>query len=363
MHIDKDWNFEEALSRITIKYHTGNPISGPQRNRQIESWGQLVGRTRALNEFELAIERHGSRTAFGRTYHIATSTLRSLKKFFENLPDDRVCGSIYPGLKLGGWRLLRQLGKGGSSKVWNAKDINSRHAAIKILKRARGDSLKRFISEINILQKLKNFPGILPIIDNVSLEHIEQEEYAWLVTPIAKPLKEAISEEITPQDILHGIAHIATTLTELHDLRITHRDIKPDNIYFLNDEWVIGDFGIASFPDKESLTLPNKKLGPLHYIAPEMLQNADSADACKADVYSLAKTLWVLLTGETYPPPGEQRRDVPFMRISTWVIMNKSEIIDELIEHSTRHEPEKRPTMHELRDILANVLSQEEFFR
>ncbi|MEQ8190595.1 MAG: protein kinase [Candidatus Eremiobacterota bacterium] len=362
MQIDKDWIFEEALSIITDNYPPIGPIRGPQRNRQIESWGQIVGRTRAIAEFESAIEQYGSLTAFGRKYHMAPRTLRDLKEFFKSLPDDRIRGSIYPGLKLGGWRLLRQLGKGGNSKVWHAKDINSQHAAIKILKRARGISLKRFISEITILQQLKDVPGILPIIASVSLEQIEQEEYAWLVTPIALPIKDAIFKDTTPQDILHGITHIAATITELHSLEITHRDIKPDNIYILNDEWVIGDFGIASFPDKESLTLPNQKLGPLHYIAPEMLMNADMADARKADVYSLAKTLWVLLTGQIYPPPGEQRCDVPSMRISTWVIINKSNIIDELIERATRHEPEERPTMREFRDILINVISQKGYF-
>jgi len=88
MQLDKRWTFEEALSKINCVYKPGGIMTGQVRNRQIESWGQLVGRTRALAEFKLAIEQHKSLRSFGRTYSIAPKTLQSLKKFFENLPDD-----------------------------------------------------------------------------------------------------------------------------------------------------------------------------------------------------------------------------------------------------------------------------------
>lgn len=356
MLINEQWSFEEALYHISRTYRPGGITTGPLRNRQIEAWGQLVGRTRALTELDAAIVRHRSMAAFGRMYSITPQTLKSLRQFFEDLPDDHVRGSIYAGLQLGQWRLVGRLGSGGNAEVWRGKDAASRSAAIKILKRTRGAALKRFTNEIMILQRLQGLRGIVPLVDCVRLEQIREVEYAWLALPVARPLQDAIAENTTTADILRGMGHIAATLTELHDQEITHRDLKPENMYILEDEWVISDFGIASFPNKESLTVANQKLGPLHYIAPEMLQNADRADAKKADVYSLAKTLWVLLTGQKYAPPGEQRRDVPALCVSTWVVLTQPDSIDELLERATRYDPEGRPTMSEFRDILAGLV-------
>ncbi|HAE58171.1 MAG TPA: hypothetical protein DCG54_01355 [Anaerolineae bacterium] len=358
MLLNENWDFETAVREISQKYYAGGITTGPLRNRQIESWGQLVGKTRATGEFNAAIELHGSLSAFGRAYRVSLPILQGFRKFFENLPDDQVKDTVFAGLELGNWKLLRRLGRGGNANVWAAKKTKkpSALAAIKILKRARGAGLRRFIAEITILQQLGNFPGILPLVDSISLENIEQDRYVWLVIPIATPLLETINEQtLSSSDIVCGVTQIAHTLKELHSLNITHRDIKPDNLYSWNNMWVISDFGIASFPQKETLTLAQKKLGPLHYLAPEMLEHADNADAKKADVYSLAKTLWVLLTGQNYPPPGEQRRDVPAFHIAEWCDVQHPDVVDDLIESSTRHNPDKRPTMNEFLNVLREI--------
>lgn len=90
MLIIKDWDFETAVKEISNKYYPGGISTGPLRNRQVEAWGQLVGRTRALTEFDAAIKRYGSLSAFGREYRATLLTLRSFRKFFENLPDSQV---------------------------------------------------------------------------------------------------------------------------------------------------------------------------------------------------------------------------------------------------------------------------------
>lgn len=90
MLINKDWDFEAAVKEISKKYYPGGLTTGPLRNRQVEAWGQLVGRTRALAEFHAAIKRYGSRSAFGREYRVTLPTLRNFREFFENLPDDQV---------------------------------------------------------------------------------------------------------------------------------------------------------------------------------------------------------------------------------------------------------------------------------
>jgi hypothetical protein len=93
MLINKDWDFETAVKEISKRYYPGGMTSGQLRNRHVEAWGQIVGRTRALAEFYAAIERYGSLSAFGREYRATLPTLRGFREFFKNLPNDQVTES------------------------------------------------------------------------------------------------------------------------------------------------------------------------------------------------------------------------------------------------------------------------------
>ena len=90
MFINKDWDFETAVRETSKVYYPGGMTSGQLRNRQVEAWGQLVGKTRALAEFDAAIKRYGSLSAFGKEYRATLPTLRGFREFFENLPDDQL---------------------------------------------------------------------------------------------------------------------------------------------------------------------------------------------------------------------------------------------------------------------------------
>jgi len=90
MLINKDWDFETAIYEISNVYRPGGLTTGQLRNRQVESWGQLVGKTRALTEFDAAIKAYGSLSAFGREYSVTLATLRHFREFFENLSNDQI---------------------------------------------------------------------------------------------------------------------------------------------------------------------------------------------------------------------------------------------------------------------------------
>ncbi len=91
--------------------------------------------------------------------------------------------------------------------------------------------------------------------------------------------------------IVEAVERIARTLTSLAAEGVSHQDIKPANLFRLNGEWVVGDFGLVKYPEQEAVTRQGRALGPYYFMAPEMRRNADTADAELADVYSLAKTL------------------------------------------------------------------------
>ena len=253
-------------------------------------------------------------------------------------------------LQIGGWRLIRRLGQGGNAEVWKA-ECDGKVVALKMLRdehTERSEPYQRFIQEVTLLRQLAFSPGVLPLLDADLPTRSDANTPAWYAMPVAVPLQDHLIDLITLEEIVTVVLAFARTLARLHSESIYHRDLKPPNLFRLDEEYVIGDFGIASFPGKPELTERGRKLGPLHFHAPELLHSADTAAGGPVDVYSLAKTLWVLAAGQTYPPPGELRIDVPALRVSTWVEHPRVRLLDATIERSTRHDPTSRSSMADL---------------
>ena len=103
-----------------------------------------------------------------------------------------------------------------------------------------------------------------------------------------------------PEDVaVRIITQIAQALQYAHGRHVIHRDVKPDNILLQSDgKAKLTDFGLAkdySAEDQE-LTRAASGLGTPHFMAPEQFADAKTADA-RCDVYSLAATLYNMLTG------------------------------------------------------------------
>lgn len=244
---------------------------------------------------------------------------------------------------VGRWTLRHLLGRGGNGQVWLAES-SGQEVALKVLRQSHGERYHRFRDEAALLRSLGDRAGILPLIDCYLPENPTRADPAWLAMPVAKSLKEHLADSSLTA-VVSAVKGIAGTLATLVEDGIGHRDVKPANLYWHKDAPVIGDFGLAHFPGKESVTVEGKKLGPLHFLAPEMLSDPLNALPHPADVYSLAKSLWVLVTGQSFPPPGEQRRDTPAVLLSTYVAHPRSHLLDALIEDATRHDPSLRPDM------------------
>src|SRR6266508_5328028 len=94
MLINRDWDFEFAVKEVSKECYLGGDAVGRLRSREVEAWGLLVGKSRALAEFDAAIKRYGSLSAFGRQYRVTLPTLHAFREFFENLPDDQAVNAI-----------------------------------------------------------------------------------------------------------------------------------------------------------------------------------------------------------------------------------------------------------------------------
>ena len=212
--------------------------------------------------------------------------------------------------------------------------------------------------ELKLLNELNGTKGLMPLI--AASDPKNRSDPPWFAMPEGRPISSEVVRRDDARFVIRGVISLASMLASLHERGISHRDVKPDNIYLLDQVWTLADFGIASFPGKPSLTQKERKLGPAYFIAPEMLNEPHVSDGRPADVYSLAKTLWVLLSGQAFPPPGEQRTEVEGLRISSYINIPGANLLDKLIGECTRHAPNERPSAKLMSTRLKLVLANQE---
>jgi serine/threonine protein kinase len=193
---------------------------------------------------------------------------------------------------------------------------------------------------------------VLPLLDAYLPDKPSKDDRPWLAMPVATPIAEAL-DGAELETVVDALAQIAETLARLAaEHKVGHRDIKPGNLYELDGQWLVGDFGLIAVPDVEELTRTGRPLGPAHFTAYEMILNAATSDPLPADVYSLGKTLWVLATGQTFPPQGHQPVGTRQFSIADFRTHPHAEALDRLVERTTRIHPGERPSMEDIAQDL-----------
>src|SRR5699024_6040634 len=116
---------------------------------------------------------------------------------------------------------------------------------------------ERFKSEIEIAKKYsKSIDGIIPIYESSNTEY-------WYTMPIAINVVDYIGDKPI-KDIVIGTIQISETLSKLHRKGVSHRDIKPSNIYYYDNRFSLGDFGLIDFPDNfNDFTRSDRGLGAI----------------------------------------------------------------------------------------------------
>ncbi|MBL8205245.1 MAG: serine/threonine protein kinase [Blastocatellia bacterium] len=247
-----------------------------------------------------------------------------------------------PQQRLGHYKLLAPLGKGGMGEVYLALDTRlNRKAAIKLLPAQfthEADRVRRFAQEARAASAL-NHPNILTIYeigkipaDNGSIHYIATE-YVEGET-LRQRLANAPGSRLPLATAIEIALQMTAALVAAHEAGIIHRDLKPENIMVRRDGLVkVLDFGLAKLierrgdaamgrqgeeadtllaesprpPVAASLTLPGIVMGTPRYMSPEQARG-DKVDA-RTDLFSLGIVFYELFTG-TPPFTGASPMDV-----------------------------------------------------
>ena len=247
--------------------------------------------------------------------------------------------------------MMKLLARGGNGEVWTAKDIDSQNVAVKILVTLGEKRYMRFEDEVSVVESNSDIEGIIPIFSHGKID-LSSTEIPYYIMPIAQSIEIALKNRTIIEKI-GLLIEVAKTLKQLHGRGISHRDLKPPNLLYYRDRICISDFGLADFPEKGDLTEKWEDIGPKWTMAPEMRRNASSADGRKADIYSFAKSIWILITNQRKGFDGQYFPDT-VLDIKSLSGMEFTSPLDSLLQISTDNDPDKRPSIDTVIDELLN---------
>lgn len=205
------------------------------------------------------------------------------------------------GTVVGRYKITGIIGSGAMADVYETYDPEiNRSAALKLLKEDRlvdKEYLNRFLTEAKAAGALTH-PNIVTVYD---VGKVEETPYIMMEllegTTLGDKLKN--DDRIPIKTLIEISMQIASALDYAHNMGVVHRDIKPDNIIFNEQQSSIkiADFGIAHLADssEQEKTQAGAILGTPRYMSPEQAKG-EAIDG-RSDLFSLGVILYELLTG------------------------------------------------------------------
>ena len=236
------------------------------------------------------------------------------------------------------------IGKGGMGTVFLGMDrFTGGEVAIKTLNEqyVRQPAVKaRFISEAKLLfnvshENIVNFLG-----------YVEEQGYPFLIMEFVRgrTITKAVEDAGQPMDSDRLVTMAAQVLAGLHYLHtlptaVLHRDVKPDNIVFVDGETVkLIDFGIAKVSGNVGMTMAGVPVGTREFMAPEQVIGKSETLTPACDQYAMGITMYYMACGRV---PFQQQTDGGF---------------EVLKAHTEELPPDPRSFSPKVPDFLAEVI-------
>ncbi len=224
--------------------------------------------------------------------------------------------SEQPGMSIGPYRLLQQVGEGGFGVVYMAEQHQPvrRKVALKVIKPGMDtkEVIARFEAERQALAMMDH-PNIARVLDAGTTDSDRPYFVMELVSGI--PITEYCSEQrFGARERLELFTRVCHAVQHAHQKGIIHRDIKPSNVLVTEHDGhpvpKVIDFGVAKainqqLTERTIFTQFQQMVGTPMYMSPEQAQLSGLDVDTRTDVYSLGVLLYELLTGTT---PFERKR-------------------------------------------------------
>jgi hypothetical protein len=204
------------------------------------------------------------------------------------------------GTFAGRYTIERELGRGGTATVYLARDeTTSTSVALKILRRELVESVAadRFLREFRMNAALRH-PHIAPILDS---GQFGADLYLVMPNMESGSLRTLLDRErqLSVEAVVEIVRGIGSALQHAHERGLIHRDVKPENILFSDEQAYLSDFGIARAVERvtgDSTTSSGIIRGTPAYMSPEQASGDHNFDG-RSDQFSFACVVYEMLAG------------------------------------------------------------------
>ncbi len=231
--------------------------------------------------------------------------IRALRDYVEGAePSDLEPSDELPE-SIDGFRIVRELARGGQGVVYLAEDPHlGRQVAVKLLtawSAFRPEAVARLLREAELASRIEH-PGVCTIYASgterglpfIVMRYVEGQSLKAWAASILRDTRRGRTQ------LVDVVERVARAVHAAHAQGIIHRDIKPGNIRVTPDgQPVLLDFGLARSLDVggPALTRSDATVGTPAYMAPEQIERGAHALDARTDVFALCVTLFELLTG------------------------------------------------------------------
>lgn len=208
--------------------------------------------------------------------------------------------------RLGRWRIVKELGRGGYGSVGLGEDDKGQRAAVKVFG-ALPEADRNRHAEASVLQTLAACPTVPALLD----EGREPDGRQWLAMEYVPGHAVGRDERLSVEEARKLVCDVGYALECAHDASIVHGDVKPANVVTDGQKYVLVDWGIAArygFQAAQAQALGTPGFAAPERLAPDRFGPFDG----RADVYSLASLYWAAVTGRS---PFQRPDDVSVGRI------------------------------------------------
>jgi len=196
------------------------------------------------------------------------------------------------------WESIGDLfAEGGQGRLYLVKNTSEDSDEIYVLKELKNPKrIKRFEREIKAITNIKPHPNLIQLID---YGIYRDENRPCYVMPRADCSLDMYLPELNKDVNLsfETFELICAGAEHLHKAGIVHRDLKPENILMFSGKPKISDFGLCLVVDDTRFTSTPEAVGPRLYMAPELEDGKNLDVDPSADIYSLGKILYYILSG------------------------------------------------------------------